>query len=298
MIMGLAYDSPEGRSVAGALSALLTGEAYAQSARMAAEAGPFLRYKENSQDMLRVIRNHRRACYNSPGEFEELHTAPVGIDPAACPPYLLDAAKKCWDNALALGEAHGYRNAQVSAIAPTGTIGLLMDCDTTGVEPDFALVKFKKLAGGGYFKIINHSVPPALAALGYKENEIDAIISYAAGRKTLKGCPVINAESLAEKGFSPEALGLAEEAIKSAHNLEGVFNSWVLGKDFFSKKLKIPTETFQEGGFSLLKHLGFSAKEIEDAELYACGTLGLEGAPELKKEHYSVFDTATPSGKH
>ena len=309
MIMGLAYDSPEGRAVAGALSAILTGEAYAQSARMAAELGPFAQYAENSSAMLRVIRNHRRACYNAPpSQYEGLHTIPQGIDPAKCKAFkcpaafdlscLLNTAKKSWDDALALGEKHGFRNAQVSAIAPTGTIGLLMDCDTTGVEPDFALVKFKKLAGGGSFKIINQSVPPSLAALGYSEAEIEAITAYATGRKTLKGCPAINAETLAEKGFTPEVIALAEEALKSAHSLEAVFSPWVLGNDFVEKKLKVPQASFLQNSFSLLKHLGFSSAEIEEAEVYACGTMGLEGAPGLKKEHYSVFDTATPSGKH
>ena len=300
MIMGLAYDSPEGRSVAGTLSAILSGEAYAQSARMAAGLGAFARYKQNSVNMLRVIRNHRRACCNSPSkEYEELHTVPQGIDPAYLESsglnYLLDAARQSWDRALALGEKHGFRNAQVSAIAPTGTIGLLMDCDTTGVEPDFALVKFKKLAGGGYFKIINQSVPPALAALGYKSEEIDAIIAYATGRKTLAGAPGVNPESLSAKGFSAEAIAAAEEAVKTALSLEGVFSPWTLCRDFFEKKLKIAEAVYGAPGFSLLKHLGFSSEDIEAAELYACGTMGLEGAPGLKKEHLGVFDTATPS---
>jgi len=304
MIMGLAYDSHEGRAVAGALSAILTGEAYAQSARMASSLGAFVRHKENSANMLRVIRNHRRACCNAkPAEYEGLHTIPVGIDLSRCQQgfghtYLLDAAKRSWDHALILGEKHGFRNAQVSAIAPTGTIGLLMDCDTTGVEPDFALVKFKKLAGGGYFKIINQSVPPALAALGYKDAEIDAIIAYATGRKTFKGGPGVNDESLAAKGFTEEALVKIEDAVKTALNLEGVFNPWILGKDFVEKKLKISESTYNAPGFSLLKHLGFNQQDIDAAELYACGTMGLEGAPGLKKEHYSVFDTATPSGKN
>ena len=299
MLMGLAYDSPEGRSVAAALSALLTGEAYAQSARLASELGAFVRYGENRNEMLRVIRNHRRACSGvGASEYEALNTIPVGIDPAKCPSRLLDAAKQAWDRALTLGEKYGFRNAQVSAIAPTGTIGLLMDCDTTGVEPDFALVKFKKLAGGGYFKIINQSVPPALSALGYNDEEINAIIAYATGRKSLSGAPEINPESLSEKGFTQEALAAAEEAVKSALGLEGVFNPWVLGRDFIEKKLKIPEAVFAADGFSLLKHLGFSPAAIEAAELYACGTMGLEGAPGLKEEHYPVFDTATPSGKN
>ncbi|MDR2069204.1 MAG: adenosylcobalamin-dependent ribonucleoside-diphosphate reductase [Spirochaetaceae bacterium] len=299
MLMGLAYDSPQGRAVAGALAAILTGEAYAQSARMAASLGPFLRYGENRETMLRVIRNHRRAAYKtSPGEYENLHTPPQGIEPAFCPADLLEAARFSWDKALELGTVHGFRNAQVSAIAPTGTIGLLMDCDTTGVEPDFALVKFKKLAGGGYFKIINQSVPPALEALGYGPKEIDEIIAYATGRKTLEGTPGITRESLAAQGFTPEVLSKAEEEIKSAINLEGVFNPWVLGKDFVEKNLEVPESTWSLPGFSLLKHLGFSGKDIEEAEHYACGTMGLEGAPYLSKEHLPVFDTATPSGKN
>jgi ribonucleoside-diphosphate reductase alpha chain len=298
MLMGLAYDSAEGRGVAAALSALLSGEAYAQSARMAAELGPFLRYADNRAAMLRVIRNHRRAAYNVPaGDYEGLHTPPRGIDPAACPAYLLGAAQAAWDRALDLGEAHGYRNAQVSAIAPTGTIGLLMDCDTTGVEPDFALVKFKKLAGGGYFKIINQSVPPALEALGYAPEQIDGIIAYATGRKTLAGAPAVSLADLEARGFTPAALAAAEEAVKTAVGMEGVFNPWILGKDFVADTLGVPESAWSRPGFSLLRRLGFSDGDIEAAERYACGTMGLEGAPHLKPEHLAVFDTATPSGK-
>ncbi|MDR1857933.1 MAG: vitamin B12-dependent ribonucleotide reductase [Treponema sp.] len=299
MLMGLAYDSGEGRAVAGALSALLSGEAYAQSARMAEALGPFLHYGENSANMLRVIRNHRRAAHNAAdAEYEGLRSVPCGIDPSCCPAYLLDAAKAAWDRALELGKAHGYRNAQVSAIAPTGTIGLLMDCDTTGVEPDFALVKFKKLAGGGYFKIINQSVPPALEALGYSPQAIEEIVAYALGHKTLSAAPAINPGTLKAKGFTTEAIAAAEDAVKTALNLEGVFNPWILGRDFVEKVLLVPESTWSLQGFSLLRHLGFSAEDIAKAELYACGTMGLEGAPGLKKEHYAVFDTATPSGKN
>ena len=299
MLMGLPYDSGEGRAVAGALSALLSGESYSQSARMAAALGPFLRYGENSDNMLRVIRNHRRAVNNAAyAEYEGLSTPPRGIDPAYCPAYLLDAAKASWDRALELGMAHGYRNAQVTAIAPTGTIGLLMDCDTTGVEPDYALVKFKKLAGGGYFKIINQSVPPALEALGYSSKAIEEIVAYATGRKTLSGAPGINPTALKAKGFTQEAIAAAEDAVKTALNLEGVFNPWILGRDFVEKTMLVPESTWSLPGFSLLRHLGFTAEDVAGAEMYACGTMGLEGAPNLSKEHYSVFDTATPSGKN
>jgi ribonucleoside-diphosphate reductase alpha chain len=299
MVMGLAYDSDEGRAVAGALSAILSGEAYTQSARMAAGLGPFPRYADNRDNMLRVIRNHHRAAYNVPaGEYEGVHTPPKGIDPGHCPAYLLEAACSAWDRALELGETHGYRNAQISAIAPTGTIGLLMDCDTTGVEPDFALVKFKKLAGGGYFKIINQSVPLALENLGYHAEAIEKITAFATGRKTLTGAPGINGDTLKNLGFTPEAVALAEEAVKNSLNLEGVFNPWILGQRFVEETLRVPEATWSLPGFSLLKHLGFSDENIQAAERYACGTMGLEGAPGLKQEHYRVFDTATPSGKN
>lgn len=299
MVMGLPYDSDKGRAVAAALSALLSGEAYAQSARMASEFGTFVRFKENKDSMLTVIRNHRRAAYNAAAdEYEKLHTIPAGIQDAYCPEDLLKEARAAWDRALELGSRHGFRNAQVTAIAPTGTIGLLMDCDTTGVEPDFALVKFKKLAGGGYFKIINQSVPPALDALGYSKKDKESIINYALGYKTLKNAPVISLQELKARGFTEEALSAVESAVASAFSLESVFSPWIIGKDFVEKNLNIPEATWSLPGFSLLKHLGYSEKDIAAAEAYACGTMGVEGSSNLKSEHLPVFDTATASGKY
>jgi ribonucleoside-diphosphate reductase alpha chain len=306
MVMGLAYDSEEGRAVAAALSAILTGEAYAQSARMASEWGPFARYAANREHMLRVVRNHRRAAYGSggagSGEYEGLTVAPAALDAASCPEGLLRAARESWDLALSIGEKSGFRNAQVTAIAPTGTIGLLMDCDTTGVEPDFALVKFKKLAGGGYFKIINGSVPPALRALGYSEDAMREIEAYALGRGTLAGAPgALSRESLAAKGMSEDALDRVEAALKDAISLEDCFAPRIVG-DAALEKLGLGEAERAEAaraapGFSLLAALGFSEAEIEEAELWACGTMGVEGAPGLREEDLPVFDTATPSGK-
>jgi len=297
MVMGLPYDSDKGRTVAAALSAILTGESYAQSARMAKEFGPFARYNPNKDHMLRVIRNHRRAAYNAaPQEYESLSVLPKGIEAHLCPENLVKAARQSWDEALELGEKYGFRNAQVTAIAPTGTIGLLMDCDTTGIEPDFALVKFKKLAGGGYFKIINTSVPPALRSLGYSEDKIGDIIAYALGRGTLEGAPGISRESLLEKGIPESALLKAEKALQNSISLEGCFSPYVIGYDVL-EKLGISKKEADVPGFSLLARLGYSENDIEAAELYACGTMGLEGAPHLAEKDLAVFDTATPSGK-
>ena len=298
MVMGLPYDSREGRSVAGALTAILTGEAYATSALMAADTGPFPRYEANREHMLRVIRNHRRAAYNAPeSEYEGLAIVPVSLDEASCPPDLLATARACWDNALELGERYGYRNAQATAIAPTGTIGLVMDCDTTGVEPDFALVKFKKLAGGGYFKIINRSIPPALKKLGYRKQQVDQIIAYCLGHASLKNAPHINAESLAAKGLSTQTIELIENSLKNAFNLAGIFNHYVLGAEALEQELKIPASTYELPGFDLLRHLGFNEEQITEAEIHVCGAMTVEGCPLLKPEHLPVFDTASPSGR-
>ncbi|MBL8568469.1 MAG: vitamin B12-dependent ribonucleotide reductase [Phreatobacter sp.] len=298
MTMGIPYDSDEGRSLAGALTAVMTGISYKTSAEMAGELGPFPGYKPNREHMLRVIRNHRRAAHGEVAGYETLSVNPVALDHRNCPvPGLIAHATRAWDEALALGETNGYRNAQVSVIAPTGTIGLVMDCDTTGIEPDFALVKFKKLAGGGYFKIINQAVPEALRTLGYREADIAEVEAYAVGHGSLRQAPAINPGSLKAKGFTDEAIAKVEGQLKTAFDIKFVFNKWTLGEDFIVKTLGIPADELNAPGFELLPRLGFSKKDIEAANEHVCGAMTLEGAPHLKTEHYAVFDCANPCGR-
>jgi ribonucleoside-diphosphate reductase alpha chain len=298
MNMGFGYDSDEGRALCGALTAIMTGVAYATSAEMAGELGAFAGYKRNAKHMLRVIRNHRNAAYGATEGYEGLAVKPVPLDHKNCPDArLVDLAMASWDEALKLGEKHGYRNAQTSVIAPTGTIGLVMDCDTTGIEPDFALVKFKKLAGGGYFKIINHSVPAALEKLGYGSAQIEEIVSYAVGHGTIGNAPGINHTSLIGHGFGPNELAKVDGALGSAFDIRFVFNQWTLGAEFCTNVLGIPTEKLNDPTFDLLAHLGYSKRDVELANDHVCGTMTLEGAPHLKVEHYKVFDCANPCGK-
>jgi ribonucleoside-diphosphate reductase alpha chain len=298
MTMGLPYDSDQGRALAGSLTAIMTGVSYATSAEIASELGPFPGYAKNAEHMLRVMRNHRRAAHGEATGYESLSVTPVPLDHANCPQADLVAhAKAAWDKALALGQQHGYRNAQATVIAPTGTIGLVMDCDTTGIEPDFALVKFKKLAGGGYFKIINRAVPDALRALGYSEAQIAEIEAYAVGHGSIAQAPAVNRTTLAAKGFTPEKIEAVEKGMKSAFDIKFVFNKWTLGEDFLTGALKVPAEKLNDPSFDLLGHLGFSKADIEAANVHVCGAMTLEGAPFLKKEHYAVFDCANPCGK-
>ncbi|MEO6594613.1 MAG: vitamin B12-dependent ribonucleotide reductase, partial [Planctomycetota bacterium] len=298
MRLGIPYASSKAYTIAGALSAVLCGESYATSAEMAGELGAFPGYERNREPMLRVIRNHRRAAYHaSNSEYEDLSVTPVGIDPQSCPPDLLEASRECWDRALSLGEKHGYRNAQVTCIAPTGTIGLLMDCDTTGVEPDFALVKFKKLAGGGYFKIANQSLAPALKKLGYSSSQIDEILAYVVGRKTLAKAPAINHESLAKRGFDDAALQRIEKALEGAFDISFVFNKSLLGEEFLRTKLGVSEAQLADWSFDLLKHLGFAKGDIQAANDFVCGTMTVEGAPHLQDAHLPVFDCANRCGK-
>jgi ribonucleoside-diphosphate reductase alpha chain len=295
MVSGIAYDSEEARGIAGAISAIMTGVAYRTSAEMAKFQGAFGRYEDNKEDMLRVIRNHRLAAYDA-DSYEKLSIKPQGIKATYCPDYLLTAACKAWDEAVEMGEKYGYRNAQTTVIAPTGTIGLVMDCDTTGVEPDFALVKFKKLSGGGYFKIINQSVPQALKNLGYSAKEADAIIKYAVGSGTFDGAPYINPQTLSEKGFIGEEIKKLSEAVKSAFEISFVFNRFALGEACLERLGFTPKE-YNDWNFNLLEALGFTDEQIDAANDYICGTMTVEGAPLLKDEHLSVFDCANKCGK-
>ncbi|MFB2551566.1 vitamin B12-dependent ribonucleotide reductase [Ensifer soli] len=298
MSSGIPYDSKEGRAIAGALTAIMTGVAYATSAEIAQKLGPFPGFKPNRESMLRVMRNHRRAAFGETSGYEGLSVNPVALIHGDCPDQALIAhAKEAWDKAVSLGEWHGYRNAQVSVIAPTGTIGLVMDCDTTGIEPDFALVKFKKLAGGGYFKIINRAVPEALRTLGYSESQIAEIEAYAVGHGNINQAPGINPGSLRAKGFSDEKVAAINAAAKAAFDIKFVFNQWTLGADFLKGTLKVTDEQLADIGFNLLAHIGFSKKDIEAANIHVCGAMTLEGAPFLKNEHLPVFDCANPCGK-
>lgn len=298
MVQGIPYDSDEAVAITGAITAIMHMKSYETSAELAGELGAFVGYEKNKEHMLRVMRNHRRAAYNlAPNQYEGLTVTPYGINAAICPDYLLKAAQETSDVALTLGEKNGYRNAQVTVLAPTGTIGLVMDCDTTGIEPDFALVKFKKLAGGGYFKIINNSVPAALKNLGYSPKEAEAIINYAKGSATLEGCPHINADSLGEKGFTADKIEAIEAALPSSFDIKFAFNQFTLGEEFCKNILGVTEEQLSDFTFDLLKHLGFSKDQTQAANDFVCGTMTVEGAPALKEEHLAVFDCANKCGR-
>jgi ribonucleoside-diphosphate reductase alpha chain len=298
MNMGLSYDCDEGRALCGAITAIMTGAAYRTSARLAEEMGSFKQYEKNKRHMLRVVENHKIAADGKNKKYELVNVKPIPLDAKNCPDQtLINEARNLWSETLELGRVSGFRNAQVTVIAPTGTIGLIMDCDTTGIEPDFALVKFKKLAGGGYFKIINQSVPRGLDVLGYSQKQKEKIIEYAVGNGSLKGCPNINTASLLGHGFSRQEIERIEDALPSAFDIKFVFNQWTLGQAFCQETLGIPTEKLNDPSFNLLQHLGFSKNEISEANDFVCGTMTLEGAPYLKDKDLKVFDCANPCGK-
>ncbi len=298
MRQGIPYDSKEALAITGAVTAIMHMRAYATSAEMAREFGPFPKYEINREPMMKVLRNHRRAAYNVPKEeYEDLSVPPMGIDPQYCPSDLLKAAREDSDLAVNLGAKWGFRNAMVTVLAPTGTIGLVMDCDTTGIEPDFALVKYKKLAGGGYFKIINNSIPPALKKLGYNNDQINEIVKYAKGAATLDGCPYINEETLKEKGFTQSVIDKIEAMLPSVFDINFAFNRFSIGDDFLKNNLGFTDAQLNNPNFHLLKELGFTDEAIAKANDYICGTMTIEGAPFLKQEHYPVFDCANKCGK-
>ena len=298
MSWGVPYDSDEGRAICSSISAIMTGISYATSAEIAKELGPFSKYKLNSKDMLRVIRNHKRAADGFKDGYDSLTINPVPLVKEDCPSEdLPNAASKAWEKALKDGEKFGYRNAQTTVIAPTGTIGLVMDCDTTGIEPDFAMVKFKKLAGGGYFKIINQVVPEALQNLGYDNKQISDIKNYVLGTGSLKNCQSISHSALKEKGFKDEQINLIENSLESAFDIKFVFNQFTLGKEFCKNILKISEDQLNDFSFDMLNFLSFTKEEIDAANIHVCGSMTLEGAPHLNEEHLNVFDCANVCGR-
>lgn len=297
MVLGIPYDSPKALALAGAISAVMTGQAYVTSAEMAHDLGAFSGFEANREEMLRVIRNHRRAARNmSEEEYEGLSVKPRGIDSEYCPSELFEAAGKVWDLALEKGMQYGFRNAQVSVIAPTGTIGLVMDCDTTGIEPEFAIVKFKKLAGGGYFKIVNQSVHKALERLGYTPAQIDDIEHYCKGHGTLSGSPSLNRQWLKSRGFPDDKIEIVESQLETVFDIRFAFNKWILGEDFCAA-LGFTEEQLNNPDFDMLLALGATEQDAELANDYICGTMTIEGAPHLKLEHLPVFDCASRCGR-
>ena len=257
-------------------------------------AGALAGYARNADHML-VMRNHRNAAYGATESYAD-HSGNRAVGSAQLPRCTPDrTGDERWDEAVSPGEKHGYRNAQSTVIAPTGTIGLVMDCDTTGIEPDFALVKFKKLAGGGYFKIINRSVPSALEGLGYSSAQIEEIVSYAVGHGSIGNAPGINHTSLTGHGFGPNELAKVDAALESAFDIRFVFNQWTLGEEFCTGVLGIPADKLNDTAFDLLRHLGFTKADIDAANDHVWGHA--EGAPHLKEEHYSIFDCATLAAK-
>ncbi len=297
MRLGYPYDSPDGRSICGAITSIMTGEAFATSAEMAAELGPFPGFGDNRDAMLRVIANHRRAAYNAPPEaYDKLTVLPTSIDPENTPEDLLEAARGAWDRALELGTLHGYRNAQTTVLAPTGTIGLVMDCDTTGIEPDFALVKFKKLAGGGYFKIINQAIPFALERLGYSQDEIHEIVAYTVGHGSLVDCPTISHDSLRARGFDEETIDRIEQVLPTCFEIRSAFAPHVVGEGFL-RKIGFSDTDLADWNLDVLSRMDYSEEDIEGANIWACGTMTVEGAPHIKPQHLAVFDCANRCGK-
>jgi len=299
MHMGIPYDDPRGYAICGALTSIMTGETYKTSAEMSSFLGPFNLYDKNRDSMLRVMRNHRRAAYDvAPEEYENLSVNPMGINAKQCPNDLLDAARSAWDQAVMMGEEHGYRNAQTTVIAPTGTIGLVMGADTTGVEPMFSIVQYKTLAGGGTLRIPATGLQSGLSNLGYKKREIDDIINYVMGTGTFSGCPTINTASLVEKGFTEEEFAKMDDSFKDVFDVRSLASPNVLGEDFCKESLGLTEEQLADPFVDVLGLLGYSNADISTANDYLFGKATIEGAPYLKDEHLPVFDCAQPCGAY
>jgi len=278
---GIPYDSDEGRGLCSTVTSLMTGRAYEVSAEIAGEKGPFEGYPPNAKAFARVMK---------------LHKAAAAKIPESMPAKFRSAAIAAWDRAVELGGSNGYRNAQVSVLAPTGTIGLLMDCETTGIEPDFALVKFKKLAGGGHFKIVNQSLSKALTTLGYGAVQIDDIITHICGTLTLAGKGPVCEEELVEAGVPKEALGRVEATLATVFHITQAFTRSLLGEEALDK-VGVPASDREAEGFSLLHWLGYTDEQIAEANARICGQLTVEGAPHIRDEHLAVFDCASRCGE-
>ena len=299
MHMGIPYDDERAYAICGALTAIMCGESYATSAEMAAILGPYPDYERNAEHMLKVMRNHRRAAYDAPAEeYEGLSIAPQGINAKKCPQDLLTAARDVWDKVIREGEEHGFRNAQTTVIAPTGTIGLVMGADTTGVEPQFSLVQFKTLAGGGSLRIINRGVPNALNRLGYSDSVSKSIEEYVTGTKNLINCPHLSAEKLQSEGFTSDIITKIENSFSDVFDLRSGFSPSILGESFCLNALGMTEEQFSDDFFDILSHIGLTSAQINEANDVVFGKATLEGAPGLKDEHLAVFDCATPCGKY
>ena len=297
MHMGIPYDDERAYAICGAITSIMCGETYSTSAEMASILGPFPDYERNSEHMLRVMRNHRRAAYDSSvDDYEGLTVSPMGINAKKCPKDLLEAARESWDRAVREGEEHGYRNAQTTVIAPTGTIGLIMGADTTGVEPQFSLVQFKTLAGGGSLRIVNKGVPSALRRLGYSDNECKTIEEYIIGTGRIAGCPSLPVDRLMEAGLSGKDLAEIESKMGDVFDIRSAFAPSLLGKELCTGSLGMTEDQYEDAFFDTLSFLGFTQEEVDAAEEHIFGNLTIEGAPGLKEEHLAVFDCATPCG--
>ena len=299
MHRGAPYDDEGAYAICGAITSIMCGETYATSAEMASILGAFPDYERNSEDMLRVMRNHRRAAYDAPNdEYEGITVPPIGINAKKCPKDLLDAARSSWDRALREGEEHGYRNAQTTVIAPTGTIGLVMGADTTGVEPQYSLVQFKTLAGGGSLRIVNKGVPNALRRLGYSDSQTKAIEEYIIGTGHLRGCPTLSVERLNNAGFTSRRLKSIEDKMSDVFDLRAAFAPSILGRKFCIETLGMSESDYGDPFFDTLAFIGFTSDEVDSANVHVFGYNTIEGAPGLRDEHLAVFDCATPCGKY